>query len=181
MKISKQTRWILTIGILAILLVSLGVNYNRQETEQDELSANIAQAHQDFIRYTTQNSDRNKDLEARLSKVNPRLAALQDKFESPTESIEISTALFEAAAGAANVTITGLSSSTPAGEKVNDIAFHAFSLGISAEGEVEALLNFMANISSRFPNSSINSVNISISEEKTSLNLNVKIYTYEAK
>ena len=180
MKISKQTRWILTIGILAILLVSLGVNYNRQKTEQDELSANIAQAHQDFIRYTIQNSDQGKDSEARLSKVNPRLATLHDEFESPTESIEISAALFEAA-GAANVTITGLSSSTPAGEKVNDIAFHVFSLSISAEGEVKALLNFMANLSSRFPNSSINSVNISISEGKPSLNLNIKIYTYEAK
>lgn len=178
MKISKTTRWILTIGILVILLVSLGVNYNRQKTEQSRLSANIVQAQQDFIRYTTQYSDQRKDSEARLSKVNPRLAALQDEFESPTESIEISIALFEAA-GAANVTM--LSSSTPAGEKVNDIAFHVFSLGISAEGDVEALLNFMANLSSRFPNSSINSVNISVSEEKASLNLNVKIYTYEAK
>jgi len=180
LKISKPTRWILTIGILAILLVSLGVNYNRQKTEQSELSANIAQAQHDFIRYTTQYSDQRKDSEARLSKVNPRLAALQDKFESPSESIEINAALFEAA-GAANVTITGLSSSSPAGEKVNDIAFHVFSLSISAEGDVEALLNFMANLSSRFPNSSINSVNISISEEKASLKLSVKIYTYEAK
>lgn len=180
MKISKTTRWILTIGILAILLVGLGVNYTRQKTEQSELTANIAQAQQDFIRYTTQYSDQQKDLEARLSKVNPRLVALQDEFESPTESIEISTALFEAA-DSASVTITGLSSSTPASEEINGIGFRVFSLGITAEGEVVALLNFMANLGSRFPNSSISSASISVSQGTGSLNLSLKIYAYEAK
>jgi len=178
LKVSKTTRWILTIGILAILLVGPGVNYTRQKTEQSELTANIAQAQQDFIRYTTQYSDQKKDLEARLSKVNPRLVALQDEFESPTESIEISTDLFEAA-DSASVTITGLSSSTPASKEINGIGFRVFSLGITAEGEVVALLNFMANLGSRFPNSSINSASISVSQGMGSLNLSLKIYAYE--
>jgi len=179
LKVSKTTRWILTIGILAILLVGLGVNYSRQKTEQSELTANIAQAQQELIRLIEYTKQRN-DLETRLSQANSRLASVKEEFHKPTQSVEISDVLFQAA-NDANVTITGLSSSTPASEKINDIDFRVFSLSISAEGEVKALLNFMANLGNRFPNSSINSASISVSQGTGSLSLSLKIYAYENK
>ena len=113
MKISKTTRWILTIGILAILLIGMGVMYGRQTAEQKELSANIAQAKQNLLKYTIQYpTEEKKDLETRLSEARFRIADAEGEFPKPVESIEINTALFEAAEDA-NVTITKLSSSPP--------------------------------------------------------------------
>lgn len=175
MKISKTARWILTIGILAILLVGLGVNYARQIVEQSRLSADIAQAQQDFIKYTGQK----KDLEARLSEANSRIASVQNQFRQYTESIEINETLFQAAEDA-NVTINKLACALPEKEELNSIAYQVFTLSITAEGEVVALLNFVEKLSDRFPSSSINSIKITVSEEKGSLSLSMKIYAHEA-
>ncbi len=176
MKISKTIRWILTIGILAILLTGLGVTYARQMAEQRELNANIAQAGQDFIKYTAQR----KELETRLGEAKSSIATLQDKFESPTESIEISTILFETAD---DVTITKLSSSLPKEEKLNGIAYQVFTLSVTAEGEVQALLNFVQKLSDKFPSSDITSVNIKVPQEEggkePAITLAVKIYAYK--
>lgn len=188
MKISKTARWILTIGILAILLGGLGVNYARQMAEQSRLTTDTAQAHQDFIKYTAQYTAQKEDLEPRLNKANSSIAALQDEFESPTKSIEINTTLFEAAEDA-NVTITKLTSAIPVEEELNGITYHVFTLSIAAEGEVVALLNFSNKISERFSTAAIESVKITVPEveveeegeieEKPTINLRLKIYGYE--
>jgi len=176
LKISKTTRWILTVGILAILLTGLGITYARQMTEQRELTPNIAQAHQDFIKYTAQK----KELETRLEQAKSSIATLQSEFETQAESIEINKALYQLAKDT-NVTITRLSSSLPEEEKLNGITYQVFTLSLTAEGEVVALLNFLWKLSDRFSSSNINSIRVSISEGKGSLSFSMKIYIYEAK
>ena len=180
MKISKATRWILTVGILAILLTSLGITYARQMAEQRELNANTAQARQDFIKYTTQRKELEKGLETRLKQAKSSIASLQDEFRQYTESIEINKALFETADDA-NVTITKLSSSPPAEEELNGITYQVFTLSLSAEGKVVDLLRFIQKLSDKFPSSDINSIGITVSDEEGSLSLSLKIYTYAVK
>lgn len=180
LKISKTTRWILTIGILAILLASLGIIYARQAAELRELNTSVAQAHQDFIKYTTQRKELEEGLEAKLGQTKSSIASLQDEFGQYTESIEINKALFETA-DEANVTITKLSSSPPKEEKLNGITYQVFTLSLAAEGEVVALLNFIRKLSDKFPSSNINSIKVTASDKEGSLDLSMKIYTYEAK
>ena len=181
MKISKPTRWILTIGILAILLAGLGLNYGRQLAEQSQLNADIAQARQDFVKYIQQR----KELETRLNQANSSIATLQSEFESPTRSIEISDISFDTADDA-NVTITELTSSLPEEEELNGITYRVFTLSVTAEGEVVALLNFVQKLSDKFPSGDINSVELQVPQEeeeepeKPSITLAVKIYAYEA-
>jgi len=82
-KISKTTQWILTIGILAILLISLGVMYSRQKAEQSQLIPQKDQAQQDFRKYSKQAAEyraETKELEARLTEANARIASIQDEF-----------------------------------------------------------------------------------------------------
>ena len=183
MKISKTTRWILTIGIFAILLVGAGVVYGRQMAEQSQLSLEIAQAPRDFPEYAEQK----KDLEARLSQANSRIASAQSEFCQCTESIEINEALFEAAHDA-NVTITKLSSSPPVDEELNGITYRVLLLNIVAEGEVlPELLRFSMKVSEKFSTATIESAKINVppapeegtSEEKPTIDLQVKIYAYE--
>jgi len=168
MKISKTARWILTIGILAILLASSGVTYTRQKAEQAQLSSDIARAHQDFIKYATyitQYAAQKKELEARLNVANSTIAAIQSEFLSPTESIEISDILFEAAADT-NVTIMELTSSLPEEEELDGITYQVFSIEVTAEGEVVALLNFSKELSQRFSTSDIQRVGINVPPEE---------------
>lgn len=191
MKISKATRWILAIGILAILLISLGVLYGRQKPEQSRLIPNIAEARQDFIKYTTQYATQRKELEvleARLDEASSRITSVQRGFHQYTESIEINETLFEAADDA-NVTITELTSSLPEEEELNSITYQVFSIEVTAEGEVVALLNFSHKVSQRFSTSDIQSVEIEVPQEdeegekkepeKPSITLSLKIYIYE--
>jgi predicted RNase H-like nuclease (RuvC/YqgF family) len=189
MKISKTTRWILTIGILAILLGGLGVNYRRQIAEQSQLTTDIAQAQQDFRKYdkyTAQYATEKEELETRLNQANSRLTSIQSRFSQYTKSIEINEVLFQAAEDA-NVTITKLTSSLPEEEKLNGISYRVFTLSITAKGEVVALLNFSNKISERFWTAAIESVKITVSEveegeseEKSTIDLRLKIYAYES-
>lgn len=195
MKISKTSRWILTIGILAILLVSSGVLYNRQRTEQSQLNSNIAQAQQDITKHKTtdatqaaaQYAAQKGELEARLNEANYRIASAQSEFRQYTESIEINKALFKAAEDS-NVTITKLSCSTPADEEVNGITYRVFTLRITAEGEVPPeLINFSGKTSETFSAATIESVEMTVPEveeegereEKPTIDLELKIYIYE--
>ena len=171
MKISKATQWILTIGILAVLLVGAGVAYSRQKAEQSRISADTARAQQDFIKYTEQK----RDLETRHSQIESYLVSVQDEFRQYTESIEIEETIFEAADDA-DVTIASLTCPLPKDEEVNGINYKAFSFtNIKAEGEVVDLLRFSRKVSERFAAATIERETISVGGTST-LNLSIKVY-----
>jgi predicted RNase H-like nuclease (RuvC/YqgF family) len=152
------------------------------------MRTNIAQAQQNFIKYTrdaAQHAAQKEDLQQRLDKANSNIAALQAEFESPTRSIEISHILFEAAEDT-NVTITKLTSSLPEEEKLNGVTYQIFTLNLTAEGELVALLNFSNKLSEVFSTSTLETVSIKVpetkegSKEKPSITLSLKIYAYES-
>ena len=176
MKISKTVRWILTVGILAILLVGVGVVYGHQAAEHSKLNSDVARANQNLATFTRERSE----LEARLVQAKSELSTDQAKFHNPTESIEINQALFEVARDAC-VELTSLSSSTPKSEKLNGVNYQAFSLSLTVEGSnLAALLNFMSKLSEEFPNSNIGSVSIGItSGGEASLSLSINVYAHE--
>ena len=176
MKLSKTTQWILLIGIFAILLISASVAYGRQQAQQGELSSSIAQANQDFTKYSAQK----EDLESKHRAANSRIASVQSEFRQYTECIEIEEALFELAEDA-GVTITRLVFPVPAEEKLSGISYLVFSPVVTAEGEVlPALLLFSKKISESFATVAIESVKIEAGEgeEKSQIVLELKIYAY---
>ncbi|TET45075.1 MAG: hypothetical protein E3J66_00050, partial [Dehalococcoidia bacterium] len=93
MKLSKTSKWILTIGILALLVVTAGVMYGRQMAERSQLNSDIAQANQDFFTNKAQRAD----LETRRSQAQSQLSNLESEFHKSTQSIEIEEALFDVA------------------------------------------------------------------------------------
>jgi len=172
MKLSKTARWILAIGILAVLLVTAGVMYGRQMAERSQLNSDIARANQDFITFMEQR----RDLETRLSQAESQLSNRQSEFHKSTQSIEIDEALFDVADDA-NVSITSISCSVPKGQTVNGILCQVFSLSLTVEGDNMAqLLNFTTKLAKRFPDATIESPMISISEEESTLNLGFNVY-----
>jgi hypothetical protein len=180
LKLSKTSRWVLTIGILVILLGSAGVIYSRQKAEQSELSTSIAQAQQELIKYELPPAAQKEELEARLAEANSSITGLQNEFRQYTESIEIGEALFEAAENS-NVTITRLSCSLPVDEEIRGITYRVFTVNITAEGEVPpALINFSVEVSDIFSAANIESVAMHVQEgEKSTIDLGLKVYVYE--
>jgi hypothetical protein len=171
-KLSKTAQWILAIGILAVLLVGAGVMYGRQMTERSLLNSEIARANQDFSTYMAQRAD----LERRRSQAQSELSSLEGEFHEATQSIEIDEALFDVADDA-NVSITRISCSMPAGGTVNGITFQVFSLSLTVEGDnMPELLNFTKKLGERFPDATMESPSISICGERSTLNLKLKVY-----
>jgi hypothetical protein len=177
LKIGKTTQWILLIGIFVILLVSASVAYGRQQAEQSELSSSIAQANQDFTKYSAQK----EDLESKRRAANSRIASAQGEFRQYTESIEIEEALFEVAEDA-GVSITALVFSLPGEERLGSTTYRVFSPVVTAQGEVlPELLLFSKKISESFSTVAVESVKIEVGEgeEKSQIVLQLKIYAYE--
>jgi TolA-binding protein len=172
MKLSKTAQWILAIGILAVLLVTAAVVYARQTVERSQLDSDIAQANQDFVKYTAVKGE----LQTRLSQAESRLSSLQSEFYESTQSIEIDEGLFETAEDA-NVRLTDISCSVPSRQTVNGIACQTFSLSLTVEGaNMAELLNFTTKLGNRFPDATIESPRISISEEVSTLTFGLTVY-----
>ena len=197
MKIGKSTRWVLAVGILVVLLAYLGVNYYRQRTDQAKLITSMAQAQQDYIKYTTQYTEfeaQKGELERQLSEANSRIASLHGEFESHIKAIEINETLFDTASEA-GVTITGLTTSFPEEVEITPpeseqpiITCQVYHINITANGEFVSLINFVDKLSYTFSISNINLVDISVpagvedseTEEKPAIVLSLAIYVYEA-
>ena len=174
MKLNKTAQWILTVLLLVVLICAAVVMFNKQRVIQGDLGAQLTQAQQEYIKYKAQRSD----LEGRLNRAQSDLSRLEGKFHLPTESVEITDAIF-AAAKRANVDIIGISSDFPKEGKARGdevVTYDKFELTIDAKGDVVTkLLRFSDALSATFPGSIIKDVTVTEKEIKVDLTL----YTYK--
>jgi hypothetical protein len=176
MKLGKTAQWILTLGILVVLLVGVVTVYGKQRAAQGDLNSELTRVNQDFVKYTAQKGE----LQGRLSKAQSDLSKLNEKFHLLTESVEITGAIFEAADDS-NVDIVKIGSSLPAKEGGEAGVYDVFSLSIDAKGGVVALLKFCGKLSETFPDSVIKTVTIDVSEEgeESTISVALTVYCYE--
>lgn len=179
MKLSKTAQWILSLGILVALLVGMVSVYGGQRAEQRDLQSELTQLNDDFVKYTTQKGE----LQGRLNKAQSDLSKLDEKFQLPTESVEITEAIFEAADDS-NANIIKISSSLPKKGKATGegtVAYDSFEITIEAEGTVVELLKLCEKLSEAFTNGVINNVVIDVGEEagEAKITLSLTVYCYE--
>ena len=179
MKLSKTAQWILSLGILVALLVGMMSVYGGQRAEQGDLQSELTQLNDDFVKYTTQKGE----LQGRLNKAQSDLSKLDEKFQLPTESVEITEAIFEAADDS-NANIIKISSSLPKkgkATKEGTVAYDSFEITIEAEGTVVELLKLCEKLSEAFTNGVINNVVIDVGEEagEAKITLSLTVYCYE--
>jgi len=175
MKLSKTAQWILTLVILVALICAAVVMFNKQKVIQGGLEAQLTQAQQEYDKYKNQRSD----LEGRLNRANADLSRLQEKFHRPTESVEITEAIFDAAKRS-NVDIIKIFSPSPTegkakGDEVTN--FSVFKLTITARGKVvPSLLKFSDALSAKFPGSTIESVKVDADNGEITVGLTLYAY-----
>ncbi len=176
MKLSKTVQWILTLVILVALICAAVVMFNRQKGIQGGLEAQLTQAQQEYTKYKAQRSD----LEGRLNRANADLSRLQEKFHLPTEAVEITDAIFDAADDS-NVDIIRIFSSLPKEEKEVEgevIGYDVFTLTITAQGDVVTkLLKFSDALSAAFPESTLNKV--AVDADKGEITVDLTLYAHK--
>ncbi len=178
MKLSKTAQWILSLGILVALLVGMMSVYGGQRAKQGDLQSELTQLNENFVKYITQKGE----LQGRLNKAQSDLSKLDEKFQLPTESVEITEAIFEAADDS-NANIIKISSSLPKKGKATGegtVAYGSFEISIQAEGTVVELLKLCEKLSEAFTNGVINNVRIDVHEEgEAKITLSLTVYCYE--
>ena len=179
MKLSKTAQWILSLGILVALLVGMVSVYSGQMRAEQRLESERDQLNEDFVKYTA----RKVELQGRLNKAQSDLSKLDEKFQLPTESVEITEAIFEAADDS-NADIVKISSSLPKKGKATGegtVAYDSFEITIEAEGTVVELLKLCEKLSEAFTNSVMNNVVIDVGEEagEAKITLSLTVYCYE--
>ena len=175
MKLSKTVQWILTLVILVALICGAVVMFNKQRVIQGDLEAQLTQVRAEY----TKNSAQRSDLEGRLNRAKSDLSRLQEKFHLPTESVEITDAIFEAAADS-NVYIVKITSSLPKEEKAKKekvTAYDVFTLSIKAKGDVVTkLLKFSDALSKAFPESTVKKVAVDVGKGEITVDLTINAH-----
>ena len=137
MKLTSKFWIFLGIGILVVVLISLGVLYLRQQREYDELSKKLS-AGRDSLPVLISTS---QDLEVQLSQTKTKLNQTKltlneagSKFAEHVESIEYGEIFFKMADGH-HLILKGFSSTEPKATKIQDVTFLTASFTLTLEGE----------------------------------------------
>ena len=167
-----KTKWILTLGILVILLVGIAVYYARQQDRHDRLSEELNTAQQTLI----MNSQQKDVLEFQLDVASATYADKVTVFPDSSQSMDVQEALL-GAADETGVEITTLSCPPAVTEKQGDTSYQVFVVSLGVEGEVDALLRFVAVLGYWVPSADIASVSLNAYDDGGGiLSMNMKVY-----
>lgn len=182
MKLSKKSWLIITIGIFIILSVGLWTVHSQQVNEQKQLQDKLNTAELKLNGFQTgQLSHRPDELEEQLSQTLSQSETARTILSQPIGSIAISSIMFDIAA-ANSVNITEISSSGLASEELAGLTCSVLPLTAKVEGDLTDLVSFITKLNGELENGVVKSVEISVPEmtdEKTSANIQMVIYTYQ--
>ena len=183
MKLTK-TSWLLLIsGVFILVFASLGAIHYPQVHQQNQLNEELASAE---LRLKgdklEQLSHRQGELEKRLSQTISQCETAKTILSQSNESIATSETLFYTAT-AYGVEVTEISSSGLSSGDLEGITCSVLPLTVRVDGDVPNLISFIIKLNSNFMTGTVNSVDISASEntteERSSANIRLLIYTYQ--
>jgi hypothetical protein len=183
LKLSK-TSWIaLTVGICVIAFASLGVARFQQAQEQDQLREELSLAEQRLSKFQFEElSSQQGELEKRLKLTTLQLGNTKAILSEPTKSIAATDTLFDIAEDC-DVEVTEISSSDPTSGALEEVTCSVLPVTVRVEGDVISITSFIVKLNSDFTTGVVQAANISVSEDTTeemsSANIQLLIYTYE--
>lgn len=175
-KISRTIKWIMTLGILLILLAAAVILYVGQQARHNQLSSDLSDAQNSLIT----NSQNKDQLESQLRELTVTLSEAQAKFPISDQSMPLEKALFGAADGA-GVEITTLSCPPAHAETQGSITYQVFIVTVSVQGDMDSLLRFVGTLGYWLPSASVESVTVNTaSEGNLTLSLTLNVYALGA-
>ncbi len=195
MKLSGKSIVLLVVGIVVIMIASLGMVYARSGEQRSELYEQL-----DLIQpVLTKSSSREvssqlKEMKERQEKAEQQLTDAKTQLHLPLEAIDIAGELLDIAQ-TANVEILLISSPGITEKKLGGMAFTVLPVRLEVVGDITDLIGFIAGFCDKYPTGLVKSVQVDISlpkvdEEETgtdepveppppSAKLEVQIFTYE--
>lgn len=190
MKRLSKTAWIvLGVGIFIIAFVALYMLNSQQSSEQRDIKNNLILSEADIITVAAEKTD----AENQLTKLNGQLTQLENKlaeaksqlnsskrvFPNRVESIEYGERLFSTANGWL-LEVTNFSATEPGSEEVEDINFTTTIFTVKVKGPMGDILGFINSIiiDPYFASASVESVNITVTEEQENPSATVKLTVY---
>ena len=176
MKVSERTKWILTLGILAVLIIGAGVYYGLQARDNGKLEDDLQTAQSKFL----QNSVFKEQGVAEIAEADLDSFQLGLFFPRSNESMEIEEALFGAAAEA-QVAISVVSCSDPNPQTVGSTGYRVFAVSTAVRGTPEGLLRFVGVLGYWLPSADIVTVGLNMpAQGESTLSLSISVYTLAA-
>ena len=184
LKISKTSWFLLVIGIFIIMFVGLGAVRYQQINQQNQLNEELTLAEAKLNEFQLEQLSYQKgDLERRLSQAISQFETAKAILSQSTGSIVTTSTLFDIAE-AYGVEVTELSSSGLVSEELEGVPCSVLSLAVRVEGGISDLIGFITKLNTDLTTGAVQSVEISIpettSEEKSSANIHLVIYTYQS-
>lgn len=150
--ISPLTKWILTILVLGIGIAVVVFFYTQEQSQNAKLRDQVDTAATSLV----QNSLTKRDLDAKLSAANLKLAKLQVQVPSSGETMTMQEALYRAASDA-DVEMATVNVSDTKATKVGDSSYQAFTVSVTVNGPMENQLRFAGVLGSWLPSADITS------------------------
>lgn len=190
MKLSRKAQILLAVGIVVVLAASLFMTYYQQDQEQSRLNQELDVAQLRLAQPSPEDfSSQQMELESRLAQIEPRLVAVKERLRQPIDSIEVTDTFFQVAetneVEIIEIGIPGLGS-----EELDGGDYSVLLLTAVVEGDVSNLVDFVREVSRRFPTGILESVEILVPEvieeeiegeelAKPLANLSLLIYSYQ--
>lgn len=183
MKITKMIWIYLVAGIMALVIVILGVARFQQVTEQERLKDELAMVQDRLVGLELGEAVTQK--EQLQEKINQETTKLQDNLNivaKPVNSISGEERLF-ALARDCKVIITEISASETYDTKLKGIPCTVFPVTTDVTGSTSDLVEFVTRLKTDFINSMVESVDIVVADEadkgSPSATIKLMIYTYK--
>ena len=183
MRLRKKPLLVIGIGIFVIALIALGTVRSQQVGQQAELNEELAQAQSNLMGVQLERfSSRQANLEKQLSQTTSQFEAFKAILSQSVGSIAASSILFDIAE-AHGLEVTEMTSSTPATERLEEVACSLISLTARVEGDVPNLVSFVTKLNNHFTTGVAKSIIITIpeanSDEKASVDIQLAVYTHQ--
>lgn len=167
LKLNKKTGLFIGIGILIIVLGSLGMVSSQRLDEQSKLQKQLTTSQTRLQGIHLESlSSQPAELDKQLSQIMPEFEQVKAKLSQPVSSTAAATALFDVAK-TYGLVVTGMTSSSPTNESLEGVTLSAMSMTAKVEGNVSKLVSFIAALNSFLKTSVVKSVEITVPEIPT--------------
>jgi hypothetical protein len=183
LKISRKT-WIITgVGVIAIVLIAVGLLRFQQVRERGKLEEqlSLSQSTSSGLQ-VSQLTLRQAELDGRLAQAQSQLEAVKAIFSKPFGDVITSGVLFDIAK-TYNLEVTGITLSNPDTEELGGIAFAVTLINAKVEGDVTNIAGFVGALNNYFGIGTVRTIKINVPSgkigEKPTADMQLALYTYQ--
>ena len=169
MRLSKIGWILLTVGIFAVMFVSLGATESQQIDQQNQLNEELLLAKQRLSNLQLEQlSSQQEELEKQLNQIisQAQFQAAKAILSQPANSIALSSTLFDIAE-TCGVEVTEIKSIGQATGDLGEITCSVLPVTVTVEGDVPKLISFITKLNEEFATGVVKSIATSIPETLT--------------